>query len=62
MVLYAYFKLPALRMLTFDKAHISFHRINFACKLNLHNAFWHIPVHKAFQRYLAFKFNSKGYT
>ena len=34
-----FIKLPSLRMFTFDKAHIAFHRINFACKLDLHNAF-----------------------
>ena len=57
-----FIKLPSLRMFTFDKAHIAFHRFNVACKIDLHNAFWHIPVHKAFQRYLSFKFKGKCYT
>ena len=57
-VLNTYIKLPKLKMFKFSMAYRSFHANNFACSIDLSNAFWHIGVHESFKKYLAFRFNN----
>ena len=54
-------KLPKLKMFTFDKSYQSLLKNNFACRIDLSNAFWHIGVNCKFRKYLAFAFDNKAY-
>ena len=60
-VLNKFIKLPQLHMFTFSKAYRSLHSNFFACSIDLTNAFWHIGVHEAYRRYLAFNFDGVNY-
>ena len=56
-----YIRLPKLKMFTFDKAYQACLSNQFACRIDLSNAFWHIGVNVNFRRYLAFRFDNVTY-
>ena len=54
-------RLPKLRMFKFHHCYQSCLVANYACKIDLANAFWHISVHKAYRRFLSFSFDNVNY-
>ena len=56
-----FIKLPQLQMFTFKKAFQSFLSNNYACKIDLSNAFWHIGINNNYKRYLSFRFDNVSY-
>ena len=60
-ILNTYIRLPRLHMFTFSKAYRSLHLCKFACSIDLSDAFWHIGVHEAYRKYLAFRFDNVNY-
>ena len=54
-------KLPKLKMFKFSMAYQELLKNNFACKIDLSNAFWHLGIHLNYRRFLAFKFRNVIY-
>ena len=54
-------KLPKLSMFRYQHSFQACLASNFACRIDLTNAFWHISVHKSYRRYLAFSFDNISY-
>ena len=60
-VLNTYISLPRLRMFKLNYCYPACMSKQYACKIDLSNAFWHIGIHESCKRFLSFRFDNTNY-
>ena len=60
-VLNSFLRLPSFKMLQLKHIFPYFHMYNWSCKIDLKDAYWHVPICDEYQKYLAFEFSKVKY-